>query len=120
MAARERAPLERIGYAQLETGRLNSSNPPLNKILVTWLHKSHFDACVWTDLPENFELETGEDFSISAGLAYLRTLTGDSLTEAKRYIDNAPQETSTPLRSALRQDLWWQKLSANKESPDAT
>jgi hypothetical protein len=37
----------------------------------------------------------------------LRCLTGDSLDEAVRYIENAPAATDTPLRRALSADDWW-------------
>ncbi len=120
LAARERAPLERIGHAHIETDRLNSSNPPLDNILLNWLHESHFDACVWTDLPANFHLETGDEFSISAGLEYLKTLQGESLKEAKLYIDSAPKETVTPLRTALDSDAWWQSLPSAGSDTDAS
>ena len=65
---------------------------------------------MWTDLPQNFESETGQDFSLDTALAYLRTLEGESLLEAKRYIDYAPEATATPLRDKLNNDSWWQSL----------
>ncbi|MGI9482198.1 MAG: hypothetical protein ACR2OR_07565 [Hyphomicrobiales bacterium] len=110
LAARERAPVERIGHAHLETGQINSSNPPLNTVLTGWLEETHFDACVWTDLPANFQEHWEEPFSISEGIKYLKTLDPVSLDEAKRYIENAPQETVTPLREALADDPWWQSI----------
>jgi hypothetical protein len=50
----------------------------------------------------------GEAFSIERGAAYLRTLAGESLDEAVRYIENAPATTDTPLRRRLGADPWWQ------------
>ena len=114
LAARERAPVERIGHAHFETGHINSSNPPLNETLTTWLGEIGFDACVWTDLPANFSEYSTESFSIERGIAYLKTLDAVSLDEAKRYIECAPSETLTPLRTALANDEWWQTIPLNR------
>jgi len=115
LAARERAPIERIGHAQLGTGHINSSNPPLNETLTAWLAATGYDACVWTDLPANFTEHSSHEFTIEAGIAYLKTLPPASLDEAKRYIENAPGETITPLRSALATNAWWQSLPLTHE-----
>ena len=76
-----------------------------------WLEETRLDAAVWTDLNGNFDEHTGETFSHAAGLSYLRSLNGDSLYEAWRYITYAPQETDTPFRRFLMTDDWWNALS---------
>ena len=65
---------------------------------------------VWTDLPGNFSDRVGQAFSLDAAVAYLKTLDGDSLEEAIRYIENAPAQTNTPLRRRLQTSEWWQAL----------
>ncbi|MEM7189638.1 MAG: hypothetical protein AAF439_08505, partial [Pseudomonadota bacterium] len=67
---------------------------------------------VWTDIGPNFAQTQGRDFSVSEGLAYLRSLEGDSLASAVRYITLAPITTDTHLRLALRDDPWWQEQVA--------
>jgi hypothetical protein len=116
LAARERAPTERIGHAHLETGHINSSNLHLNKTLTTWLGDAQFDGCAWTDLPMNFNDHSSAEFSIDSALVYLKSLNPSSLEEAKRYIENAPGETVTPLRTALAENVWWQALPLNREA----
>jgi hypothetical protein len=72
-----------------------------------WLNRSTFDGVVWTDGESNFESLTGHAFSLQAALDHLRELTGESLTEARRYIHNTPQRVDTPLRRALANSHWW-------------
>ena len=55
----------------------------------------------------DFEDHLGEAFTVPRALAYLRTLAGESLNEAVRYIENAPAATDTPLRRVLAEDAWW-------------
>ena len=61
---------------------------------------------VWTDLDGNFE-----NFTVARGIAYLKSLTGESLAAAEEYINCAPIATDTPLRRALARDPWWQQLT---------
>ncbi len=109
LAARERAPLDRIGFAST-SGAWNSTVPNLENPLESWLEASGFNAAVWTDLPRNFEEVTGEVFSITSAIAYLQTLSGEALLEAKRYIELAPEETMTQLRRALSDETWWTQV----------
>lgn len=106
LAARERAPLDRIGYAS-QTGSWRSAVDGLQARFESWLAQTGFAGAVWTDLPGNFHDETGTPFSVSAAITYLRTLQGTSLLEAKRYIELAPEETMTALRQALSVEDWW-------------
>lgn len=114
LAERERAPIERIGYARQEAGERECSVTALDGILTDWLVQESLDACVWTDLPANFEEHVGETFSINRAVKYLKSLEPASLAEAKRYIENAPAETVTPLRTALAANDWWQSLTIEK------
>ncbi|NNF77153.1 MAG: hypothetical protein HKN05_03900 [Rhizobiales bacterium] len=106
LAARERAPLDRIGYAS-RSGSWRSTVSGLEQRFEVWFEEHGFSGAVWTDLPGNFEHETGNAFSIAAAVDYLRTLQGTSLLEAKRYIELAPEETMTALRKTLGTQDWW-------------
>jgi hypothetical protein len=111
LAARERAPFGRIGWARADgagAGRL----PEVVEAVAGWCAASGWSAAVWTDLEPNFAATTGGKFSVTAGLAYLRGLEGASLAEAQRYIRRAPWTTRTPLRRALSTDPWWRGLRA--------
>ena len=106
LAERERAPLERIGFAST-SGAWQSTIPGIEDSVGTWLISSGYDGAVWTDLPANFRDETGKHFSIDEAIDYLKTLNGNALLEAKRYIELAPEESMTALRKALSLSPWW-------------
>lgn len=107
LARRERAPVERIGALCLESGHEQGSKPEVAEAVRRWCEAGGWAGAVWTDLPSNFAEELGEAFSIPRALGYLRTLAGESLDEAVRYIEQAPPATDTPLRRKLGGDAWW-------------
>lgn len=107
LAARERAPEERIGALCRVTDHSRGSSPEVARLVADWCAGRGLAGAAWTDLPSNFEEHLGEGFSIPRALAYLRTLAGESLDEAVHYIENAPTATDTPLRRALAADDWW-------------
>lgn len=109
LAIRERSPIDRIGAVgdSFRRGRM----PEVIDRVIAWCLETGWDAAIWTDLEPNFLDHTGQEFSLRAGFSYLQTLTGDSLTEAHRYITNAPVQTRTPMRRFLETDPWWQSLS---------
>ncbi|MFQ5624857.1 MAG: hypothetical protein ACE5FS_15850 [Paracoccaceae bacterium] len=109
LAARERAPLHRIGHADREGGG-RGRMPEVMEAVAGWCARTGWDGAVWTDLEPNFHEKAGAAFSVASGVAYLRTLSGESLAEAHRYITRAPETTQTPLRRALSQDAWWRSL----------
>jgi hypothetical protein len=107
LARRERAKDERIGAVCLASGHANGSSPEVVDGVRGWCLAEGWAGAVWTDLAPNFEDQLDEVFSVPRAMSYLRTLTGDSLDEAVRYIENAPAATDTPLRRALAADEWW-------------
>ena len=109
LRARERAPEGLIGayHADFQHGRM----PEVVSLVRAWCEAEGWDGAVWTDLEPNFAAHTGRGFSMEAGIAYLKTLRGESLEEAYNYIQNAPAQTATPLRAALAEDCWWQGLA---------
>lgn len=115
LAARERAPLDLIGAVHsdgLQKGRM----PEVCDAVSVWCETNGWDGAVWTDLEPNFFDYTNQSFSIDAGLAYLRTLSGENLIEAHNYIESAPHQTRTPLRTALSEDAWWQRLKEDGQT----
>jgi len=114
LRARERAPEGLIGayHADFQHGRM----PEVVSLVQAWCADMGWDGAVWTDLEPNFEANTGRGFSVEEGIAYLKTLRGESLEEAYNYIENAPVHTATPLRAALAADSWWQRLGIGQQS----
>lgn len=110
LARRERCPPEKLGIAVKGGRHRIGRSAPAMAAVEAWLANSLFDAVVWTELDGNFTHITGETFSLIAAEAYLRTLAGESLAEAWRYIEYAPEETDTPLRRHMRAQNWWRAL----------
>ncbi len=110
LAARERAPIERIGFLSKDGTRVQSRFPDAAEAVAEWLALSNFDGAVWTDLERNFEDISGIPFSVEAAVLHLRSLEGEPRLEAKRYIANAPSETDTHLRQRLESMTWWRNI----------
>ena len=111
LRARERASdLAFIGAVCHRTGFASAHDARVIDLIGSWCETVNAAGAVWTDLPRNFAEHTGAPFTLPAAYAYLQTLSGDSLREAVRYIDNAPAETDTPLRRMLARDKWWREL----------
>jgi hypothetical protein len=107
LARRERAPEALIGAVCLRSGHAHGASEAVVEGVRAWCAAAGWAGAVWTDLRPNFTEHLGEVFSIPRAVAYLRTLTGESLDEAVRYIENAPVTTDTPLRRALAGEDWW-------------
>jgi len=106
LAARERTVLDHIGWVDLANETHQSNYGGVADLVMNWCVEENASGAVWTDLNGNFD-----NFTIERGIAYLKTLTGESLAAAEEYINCAPTATDTPLRRALAADPWWQELT---------
>lgn len=112
LRARERAQdVSMIGAYCARTGFGRSRLPDVGPAFEEWCLMTGAAGVVWTDLDRNYEDRRGEAFSVPRASAYLRSLTGESLEEAVRYIEYAPEATDTPLRRALREETWWREAA---------
>ena len=111
LAARERTTINNIGYVDRTKGDSHSAHEITRETLWDWIGATDYDGAVWTDGTRNFEALTGQPFGLQAALDHLWALTGDSLTEAQRYIRNTPARVDTPLRRALADSPWWHHAS---------
>ncbi|MEM9371603.1 MAG: hypothetical protein AAGA26_10645 [Pseudomonadota bacterium] len=107
LALRERTDPQNIGAICLDTGFNRSDDPAISSEVVRWCAANGIRGAVWTDIGPNFSDRLGIPFTVERGVTYLRSLSGESLDEAVRYIENAPVSTDTPLRRALSSDAWW-------------
>jgi hypothetical protein len=115
LRARERAAdIRFIGAFCRETGFARSAHPVITERVAAWCAETGARGVVWTDLPANFEAETGRPFSVPACLAYLRGLKGASAAEARSYIDSAPATTDTALRRTVATQGWWRAPQAGQ------
>ena len=115
LAARERAPRDMIGGLCLASGAVQGQ-ATIADVVRDWCTRAGWQGAVWTDLRPNFAEHTGAGFALTEARAYLRTLSGENLAEAVRYIQNAPAATDTPLRRALSDDPWWRKQAERLDS----
>ena len=105
---RERSPsVDFIGAYCARSGFLRTRLPDVGEAVRDWCATTGAAGAVWTDHESNYLDMRGEPFSIAAASAYLRGLSGESIEEAVRYIEFAPETTSTPLRRALAAEDWW-------------
>ena len=110
LAARERTPLDGIGFIDLEHQSHYSISLTTKTLISSWLKQSGLRGVVWTDSPPNFEKHTNQPFSVENAKRYLHSLSEPSLREAKRYIAKAPIGVQSPLRLSLAQETWWQDI----------
>jgi hypothetical protein len=108
LAQRERAGKRYIGAVCLGSNHSNGTSPEIVAAVRNWCLARGWAGAVWTDLPSNFADHQGEMFTIARAISYLHGLTGGSLDEAVRYIEQAPAATDTTLRRALAAEEWWQ------------
>ena len=112
LAARERTVPDNIGWADAVSGAASAREAAMADLVMDWCRERGATGAVWTDGISNFEAQRRETYSVARAIAYLKTLEGESLAEAERYINLAPAKTDTPLRRALADDPWWTDLTA--------
>lgn len=108
LAARERAPLERIGA----WGREGLRHGRIADVVGAWAEAAGAAGAVWTELHPNFAETAGRPFGLDAAENWLLGLSGASRDEAVRYIENAPAATDTALRRHLAARPWWREEAA--------
>jgi hypothetical protein len=90
-----------VGFVDVESGRHRSRYSASITAIQPWAAVNELGAVIWTDLPSNFRIQTGIEFSIPAAVAYLETLNSDAKEIAYTYIRCTPAFIQTPLRRAL-------------------
>lgn len=105
LAIRERTPIEMIGYFDKKENKSHSTSIATTNQISNWLDTVQYDAAIWTDCKTNFESLTGKIFTARNALDYLYNLPESGKTEAKKYILNAPDKVSTPLRKLFNESI---------------
>ena len=75
--------------------------------LGAWARRNGLDAVIWTDLPPRIDDIEGRVPSQAAAIAYLRSLSGETLAHARSYIEAVPAQIDTPHRRAIAAELGW-------------
>jgi len=84
-----------------------SSSYPHTREIAAWANGKKLDGVVWTNLPANHKGEDGRVPSLADVLNYLKKLSGSNLSEAEKYVRNAPPQIRTTYRAAIERELGW-------------
>jgi hypothetical protein len=111
LRAREVTITERIGFATIPEckSRCWGDLKILDRIL-EWGKEKGLDAVVWTGLAENLERfreKTGMKLNEDNIIKYLKSLDGETLENAREYVQKAPEQINTRLRKKIKQELGW-------------
>ncbi len=75
--------------------------------IAVWATSKKLDVVVWTGLPSNFSKKLNQPFSLEAAVAYLKKLPIHGKVKAAEYLWRAPEFVSTPLRSVMQAEPWF-------------
>jgi hypothetical protein len=105
LRGREGCSKEYIGYLTENGQHSTNSLPGIQQRIAEWLKsKEDVDAVIWTDLPDDLDVE--------AGIKWLETLrTAGTDGHAEEYLRKAPSQTDTCLRRRVKQQFGWNDIS---------
>jgi len=77
-----------------------------------WISSTDFDAVIWTNLPENWEIRNEEKVVIKTidpndRIEYLQNLKGSESALAEEYIRNTPKQIATKNQKKIIETLGW-------------
>jgi hypothetical protein len=99
-----------IGYIPND-GQLQSSIAGVDQRIREWLNskRAEIDAVIWTNL--KWKLEDREEFTVHDSIEWLDSLKQDNRhSTAQKYIQMAPSQTDTCLRSQVRERFNWKDI----------
>lgn len=99
---REQIPDERVDG----TGSLLITGDAVGA-LASWARERDIDALIWTALPPRLGRSEGRIPGAEEAVAYLDSLTGETRTHARRYIEQVPAQIDTPYRRVIQRYLGW-------------
>lgn len=107
LRSREGTTRKNIGYLFSNGSAQQARDTTALVTIAAWAKVKSFDVVVWTDLPSNFQAETGQPFSVSAALKHVASLPPDGMAAAAAYVWQAPEFVVTPLRAELQAQPWF-------------
>ncbi|UUD64633.1 hypothetical protein D16iCDA_02715 [Pseudomonas seleniipraecipitans] len=99
---REKIPVDRYDAV----GVFVRGKAPIGEI-AEWASARQLDAVIWTALPPRLGNVEGQIPSLEDAIAYLDSLTGDTLNHACDYIKQVPEQIDTPYRREIIERLGW-------------
>ena len=109
----------REGSGRMSIGSYNKSKDEFSPIdfsfkdnIKNWIQTTDFDAVIWTNLPENWEIRNEEKVVIKTidpndRIEYLQNLKGAESALAEEYIRNTPKQIATTYRKQIIEVLGW-------------
>lgn len=109
----------REGSGRMSIGSYNKSKDEFSPIdflfkenIKNWIQTTDFDAVIWTNLPENWEIRNEEKVVIKTidpnnRIEYLQNLKGYQSALAEEYIRNTPKQIATSYRKQIIETLRW-------------
>ncbi|ARV15788.1 hypothetical protein [Polaribacter sp. SA4-12] len=106
LAIREGSGRKSIGYYDKTSGDFMPEKFQFKTKIREWIHKTDFDAVIWTNLGEKWLVE---NLLISSNerCDYLRNLKGNKSALAEEYIRKTPVQIETKYRKLIEKELNW-------------
>ena len=83
--------------------------------IVDWINEKEFDAVIWTNLGENWNLknengEIVETIKPDERIEYLKSLKGNAIALAEEYTRKTPVQIKTKYRIMIEEELNWKPI----------
>lgn len=98
-----------IGYVDVRSGRQQSRDEAFASVVRDWANEKGADQVIWTDLGVNFKYKFGVRHTPEHAIRYLKSLT--DISHAREYVEKAPAQIVTPVRTEIARVLRWDGTS---------
>ena len=103
---------ENIGYYDKTKDEFSPIDFLFKESIKNWIQTTDFDAVIWTNLPENWEIRNEEKVVTKTidpnnRIEYLQNLKGSESALAEEYIRNTPKQITTTYRKQIIEVLGW-------------
>ncbi len=110
---REGTSEEYIGYYNKTKDEFSPIDFTFKENIKNWIQTTNFDAVIWTNLPENWEIRNEEKVVVKTidpnnRIEYLQNLKGSESGLAEEYIRNTPKQIATTYRKQIITTLGWE------------
>lgn len=111
LAIREGSGRKSIGVYDKAKDEFLPNNFKHTKEITEWIKNRDFDAVIWTNLSEKWEITNDKneirEIDCSKRLDYLKELKGATSALAEQYIRKTPKQVITEYREKIEEELKW-------------
>ncbi|SDS50975.1 hypothetical protein SAMN05216503_3290 [Polaribacter sp. KT25b] len=110
LAVREGSGRKSIGYYDKTSDDFMPEKFQFKTKIREWIHKTNFDAVIWTNLGEKWKIEEKVNerlISPEKRIEYLREFKGNKKALAEEYIRKTPIQIRTKYRKLIEKELNW-------------